>query len=72
MILRRFIYAVVLLIGVPIVITAVFLTLVVNCIIIIPTQWILTGDSDGLDIQRVIYSYCYPISWIEEKLKVKL
>lgn len=59
-------------IGLPITILVILLTEVLNILVITPIKWIITGDSDLIESDKVIKICATPLDWIQRKLKVEL
>lgn len=72
MIIRRLIFAIIMFIGLPITILVILLTEVLNILVITPIKWIITGDSDLIESDKVIKICATPLDWIQRKLKVEL
>lgn len=72
MIIRRLIFAIIMFIGLPITDLAILLTTVVNILVITPIKWIITGDSDSIESDKIVKICATPLDWIQRKLKVEL
>lgn len=72
MIIRRLIFAIIMFIGLPITVLAILLTTVVNILVITPIKWIITGDSDSIESDKIVKICATPLDWIQRKLKVEL
>ena len=72
MITRRLIFAIIMFIGVPITVLAILLIIVANILVITPIKWIITGDSDSMESDKIVKICATPLDWIQEKLKVEL
>ena len=72
MIIRRLIFAIIMFIGFPITILAILLTIVANILVITPIKWIITGDSDSIESDKIVKICGTPLDWIQRKLKVEL
>lgn len=72
MIIRRLIFAIIMFIGLPITVLAILLTTVVNILVITPIKWIITGDSDSIELDKIVKICTTPLDWIQRKLKVEL
>lgn len=72
MIIRRFIFAIIMFIGLPITVLAILLTVVANILVITPIKWIITGDSDSIESDKIVKICTTPLDWIQRKLKVEL
>ena len=72
MIIRRLIFAIIMFIGFPITVLAVLLMVVANISVITPIKWIITGDSDPIESDKIVEICTTPLDWIQRKLKVGL
>lgn len=72
MIIRRLMFAIIMFIGLPITVLAILLTVVANILVITPIKWIITGDSDSIESDKIIKICATPLDWVQEKLKVEL
>ena len=72
MIIRRLIFAIIMFIGLPITVLVILLTVVTNIIVITPIKWIITGDSDSIESDKIVKICATPLDWIQSKLKVEL
>ena len=72
MIIRRLIFAIIMFIGLPITVLAILLTIITDTIVIIPIKWIITGDFDSIDSDKIVKICTTPLDWIQRKLKVEL
>lgn len=65
-------FAIIMFIGLPITVLAILLTVVANILVITPIKWIITGDSDSIESDKIIKICATPLDWVQEKLKVEL
>lgn len=72
MIIRRLIFAIIIFIGLPITVLAILLTMVANMLVITPIKWIITGDPDLIELDKIVKIYVTPLDWIQRKLKIEL
>lgn len=72
MMIRRLIFAIIMFIGLPITVLAILLTVVANILVITPIKWIITGDSDSIELYKIVQIFTTPLDWIQRKLKVEL
>lgn len=72
MIIRRLIYAIIMFIGLPITVLTILLMVVANILVITPIKWIITGDSDSIESDKIVKICTTPLDWIQRKLKVEL
>lgn len=70
MIIRRLIFAIIMLIGLPVTALAIILMVVANILVITPIKWIITGNSNLIDSYKIIKICAAPLDWIQRKLKV--
>ena len=59
-------------IGLPITVLVILLTVVANILVITPIKWIITGDSDLIESDKIVKICVAPLDWIQRKLKVEL
>jgi hypothetical protein len=71
MIIRRLIFAIIMFIGLPITVLTILLTIVANIFIIIPIKWIITGDTDLIESDKIVKICTTPLDWLQRKLKVE-
>lgn len=72
MIIRRLIFAIIMFFGLPITVLAILLTIITDIIVIIPIKWIITGDFDSIDSDKIVKICTTPLDWIQRKLKIEL
>lgn len=72
MIIRRLMFVIIMVVGLPITVLAISLTAVVDISVITPIKWIITGDFDPIDTDKIIKICATPLGWIRRKLKVEL
>ena len=72
MIIRRLIFAIIMFIGLPITVLVILMIVVTNILIITPIKWIITGDSDLIESDKIVKICTTPLDWIQRKLKVEL
>ena len=72
MIIRRLIFAITMFIGLPITVLAILLTIIADIFVITPIKWIITGDSDSIELDKIVGICTTPLDWIQRKLKVEL
>ena len=72
MIIRRLIFAIIMFFGLPITVLAILLMVITDIIIIIPIKWIITGDFDSIESDKIVKICTTPLDWIQRKLKVEL
>lgn len=72
MIIRRLIFAIIMFIGLPITVLVLLLMVVANILVITPIKWIITGDSDSIESDKMVKICTIPLDWIQRKLKVEL
>jgi hypothetical protein len=72
MITRRLIFAIIMFIGLPITVLAILMIVVTNILVITPIKWIITGDSDSIESDKIVKICTTPLDWIQTMLKVEL
>lgn len=65
-------FAIIMFIGLPITVLAILLTVVTNILVVTPIKWIITGDSDSIESDKIVKICTTPLDWIQRKLKVEL
>lgn len=71
MIIRRLIFAIIMFIGLPITVLAILLMVVTNILVITPIKWIIIGDPDSIESDKIVKICATPLDWIQRKLKVE-
>ena len=71
MIIRRLIFAIIMFIGLPITVLAMLMIVVTNILVITPIKWVITGDSDSIESDKIVKICTTPLDWIQRKLKVE-
>lgn len=72
MLIRRLIFAIIMFIGLPITGLAILFTVLANILAITPIKWIITGDSDSIESDKIVKICTTPLDWLQRKLKVEL